>query len=72
MRSGCSWSGVGLVFPKPLSPKHRSTFLPIQHAPTLIFSADWGLGSPWGSLFLIWAHYVENVPQQYIVWLPFR
>ena len=26
---GCSWSRVGFVFPKPLSPKHRSTFLPL-------------------------------------------
>ena len=40
----CSWSGVGFVFPKPLSPMHRSTFLPLQHAVTLIFSVDWGLG----------------------------
>ena len=34
---------VGFVFPKPLSPKHRSTLLPIQPAATLIFSVDWGL-----------------------------
>ena len=39
---GCSWSRVGFVFPKPLSPKHRSTFLPLQHAATLILSVDWG------------------------------
>ena len=36
---------VGFVIPKPLSPKHRSTFLPLQHAATLILSVDWGLGS---------------------------
>ena len=29
---GCSWFGVGFVFPKPLSQKHRSTFLPLQDA----------------------------------------
>ena len=40
---GCSLSGVGFVFPKPLSQKHRSTFLPLQHAATFIFSVDWGL-----------------------------
>ena len=33
------WSSVS----KPLSPKHRSTFLPLQHAATLIFSVDWFL-----------------------------
>ena len=38
---GCSLSGVGFVFPKPLSQKHRSTFLPLQHAATFIFSVDW-------------------------------
>ena len=53
MRSG--WSSgsifwvplflVGFVFPKPLSQMHRSTFLPLQHAATLISSVDWGLGS---------------------------
>ena len=37
---GCSFSGVGVVFPKPLSPNHRSAFLPLQHAATLIFSVD--------------------------------
>ena len=42
--AGCSFSGVGFVFRKPLSPKHRSTFLPLQHAATLIISVDWGLG----------------------------
>ena len=31
------------MFPKPSSLKHRSTFLPLQHAATLIFSVDWGL-----------------------------
>ena len=40
---GYSWSRVGFVFPKPLSPKHRSTFLPLQHAATPILSVDWGL-----------------------------
>ena len=39
---GYSWSRVGFVFPKPLSPMHRSIFLPIQHAATLIFSVDRG------------------------------
>ena len=34
---------VGLLFQKPLSPKHRSTFLPLQHTATLISSVDWGL-----------------------------
>ena len=29
---------------QPLSQKHRSTFLPLQHAATRIFSVDWGLG----------------------------
>ena len=33
------WSSVS----KPLSLKHRSTFLPLQHAATLIFSMDWSL-----------------------------
>ena len=41
---GCSWSGVGLAFQKPLSQKHGSTFLPLQPVPALIFSVDWGLG----------------------------
>ena len=41
---GCSWSGVVFLSRKPLSPKHRSTFLPLQHTATLIFSVDWGLG----------------------------
>ena len=40
---GCSLFLVGLLFHKPLSQKHRSTFLPIQHAATLISSLDWGL-----------------------------
>ena len=43
----CYWvflvSGVGFLFQKPLSPKHRSTLLPVQLAATLIFSVDWGL-----------------------------
>ena len=42
---GCSLFRVGFVFPKPLSPKHRGTFLPLQHAATLIFSVDWGLNA---------------------------
>ena len=41
---GCSWPGDGLVLQKPLSPMDRSTFLPLQHTATLIFSVDWGLG----------------------------
>ena len=32
---GFSFSGVGLLSRKPLSPKHRSTFLPLQHPVTL-------------------------------------
>ena len=39
----CSLFRVGFVIPKPLSPKHRSTFLPLQHAATLILSVDWDL-----------------------------
>ena len=39
----CSLFLVGFVFQKPLSQKHRSTFLPLQHAATLIPSVDWGL-----------------------------
>ena len=38
---GCSLFLVGLLFHKPLSQKHRSTFLPLQPAATLIFSVDW-------------------------------
>ena len=30
---------------KPLSPKHRSTFFPLQHPATPTFSVDWGLAS---------------------------
>ena len=53
MRSGWSsgsicWvllvSGRFAVSPNHLSPKHRSTFLPLQHTATLISSVDWGLG----------------------------
>ena len=40
---GCSSSGVRFVFPEPLSQMHRSTFSPLQHTATLIFSVDWGL-----------------------------
>ena len=39
----CSFSGVSFVFRKPLSQIQRSTFLPPQHAATLIFSVDRGL-----------------------------
>ena len=42
--NGCSLFLVGLLSRKPLSPKHRSTFLPLQHAATLILSVDPGLG----------------------------
>ena len=35
---------LGLLFHKPLSPKHRSTFSSPQRTATLIFSVDWGLG----------------------------
>ena len=34
---------AGLLFHKPLSPKHRSTFLPRQHPATITSSVDWGL-----------------------------
>ena len=40
----CSLPGVVFPFSKPLSQKHRSTFLPLQHTVTLIFSVDSGLG----------------------------
>ena len=40
---GCSLFLVGLLSRKPLSQMHRSTFLPLQPAATLIFSVDWGL-----------------------------
>ena len=40
---GCSSFLAGFRFQKPLSQKRRSTSLPLQHAPTLIFSVDWGL-----------------------------
>ena len=39
----CSLFLVGFLSRKPLSQMHRSTFLPLQHAPTLISSVDWGL-----------------------------
>ena len=42
--NGCSLFLVGLLSRKPLSPKHRSTFLPLQHAATVILSVDPGLG----------------------------
>ncbi len=35
-------TGDGFLFQKPLSQMHRSTFLPLQHTATLIFSVDWG------------------------------
>ena len=40
---GCPFSGVSSLSRKPLSPKHRSTFLPLQHHATLTSSVDWGL-----------------------------
>ena len=43
---GCSWSGVVFLSRKTLSQMHRSTFLPIQPAATLILSVDWGLCVP--------------------------
>ena len=51
MRSGCSSGSIYWVLPvsgwfpvpKPLSQIHRSTFLPLNHAATLISSVDWGL-----------------------------
>ena len=46
---GCSLFRVGLLSRKPLSPKHRSTFLPLQHTATLISSVDWGLGCAAGA-----------------------
>ena len=45
--NGCSLFLVGLLSRKPLSTKHRSTFLPLQHADTLIYSVDSGLASHW-------------------------
>ena len=41
---GCSLFRVGLPFHKPLSPKQRSTFLPLHHPATITSSVDWGLG----------------------------
>ena len=42
---GCSFSGVGFFVAKPLSQKHRSTFLPLQDtAPTPSFGG-FGLSS---------------------------
>ena len=38
---GCSWPGDGFLLQKPLSQMDRSTFLPLQHTATLIFSVDW-------------------------------
>ena len=35
---------------KTIIPEHRSTFLPLQHAATLIFSVDWGLGIMYNKL----------------------
>ena len=43
---GCSLFLVGFLSRNPLSQMHRSTFLPLQHAATLISSVDWGLGFP--------------------------
>ena len=50
MRSGWSSASIfwvllardGFLFQKPLSQMHGSTFLPLQHTATLIFSVDWG------------------------------
>ena len=42
----------GFVFPKPLSPKRGSTFLPPLHAATLIFAVDWGLVLAVGLVFV--------------------
>ena len=39
---GCSLFLVGFLSRNPLSQMHRSTFLPLQLAATLIFSVDWG------------------------------
>ena len=39
---GCFLFLAGLLFHKPLSPKHRSALLPLQHAATFISSVDWG------------------------------
>ena len=38
--TGCSLFLGGFLFQKPLSQMHRSTFLPLQHSATLIFSVD--------------------------------
>ena len=51
---------VGFVIPKPLSPKHRSTFLPLQHAATLILSVDWGLGKSASSNIVLDNPYVSR------------
>ena len=39
---GCSLFPVGFLSRKPLSQKHRITFLPLHHAATIIPSVDWG------------------------------
>ena len=39
---GCSWYQAGFLFPKPLTPKFGSTFLPLQRATTLFLSVDRG------------------------------
>ena len=56
---GCSFSGTGFLSRKPLSQRHRSTFLSLQDPATRPPSVDWGLGEsekppisegmvPWG------------------------
>ena len=37
-------NSIRVAYERPNS-MHRSTFLPLQHAATLIFSVDWGLCS---------------------------
>ena len=51
---------VGFVIPKPLCPKHRSTFLPLQHAATLILSVDWGLTTAAGIQLATPRYFVEH------------
>ena len=51
---------VGFVIPKPLSPKHRSTFLPLQHTATLISSVDSGLGKSASSNIVLDNPYVSR------------
>ena len=46
---------------KPLSPMDKSTFLPLQHTATLIFSVDWGLGGVIALVFGLWRAWVAEV-----------